>query len=153
VEGSFVIDLGNNEIKFVAPARKVWGKHKFESAPVVKGTCEVTKTKNTKTLVGKKCTEYVVKNTEENTMISYWITTDKIDFFIPMVKLWNRKDKPSVYFNQIKDLPKGSMPMLSTETTLDGKPVGKLEVTKIEKKTIDPSQVSIPADYKEFENQ
>ncbi len=151
VEGSFVFDLAAGTIKFVSPSRKVWGETKSETPPIVKGTCEVTKTKNTKTVIGKKCTEYIVKNVEENIMISYWITTDKIDFFMPLVKLWNRKDKASVYFNQIKDLPKGSMPMISYETTVDGTPIGKLEVTKLEKKAIDISQVSVPADYKKFE--
>jgi hypothetical protein len=151
VEGSFVFDLNAKQIRFVNPARKVWGDHKSETPPVIKGSCEVSKTKNTKNLMGKKCEEYIVKNTEENTMITYWITSDKFDFFVPMVKLWNRKDKASVYFNQLKDLPKGAMPMLSVESTLDGKPVGKLEVTRIEKKKVDMSQVSVPSDYKKFE--
>jgi hypothetical protein len=43
------------------------------------------------------------------------------------------------------------MPMLSFETTLDGAAVSKLEVIKVDKKTIDASQVSVPADYKKFE--
>jgi len=151
VEGSFVFDMSNKQIKFVNPARKVWGEHKSETPPVIKGKCETTKTKNAKTILGKKCTEYVVKNTEENTQISYWITTDKFDFFVPVVKMWNRKDKQSIYFNQIKDLPKGAMPMASYETTIDGKAVSKLEMTKIEKKTLELTQVSVPADYKKFE--
>jgi hypothetical protein len=151
VEGSFVFDLTNKQIKFVNPGRKVWGEHKSETPAVIKGTCEVTKTKNVKTILGKKCSEYVVKNTEENTQISYWVSSEKFDFFIPMVKLWNRKDKQSIYFNQIKDLPKGSMPMASFETTLDGKKVSVLEMTKIEKKSLELIQVSVPADYKKFE--
>ncbi len=151
VEGSFVFDLTNKQIKFVNPGRKVWGDHKSETPAVIKGTCEVTKTKNVKTILGKKCNEYVVKNTEENTQISYWVCSEKFDFFIPMVKLWNRKDKQSIYFNQIKDLPKGSMPMASFETTLDGKNVSVLEMTKIEKKNLELIQVSVPADYKKFE--
>jgi hypothetical protein len=151
VEGSFVFDLANKNIKFVNPARKVWGDHKSETPPTIKGKCEVTKTKNTKVISGKKCQEYVVKNTDENTIISFWITSEKFDFFMPLVKLWNRKDKASVYFNQITDMPKGSMPMLSIETTLDGKPVGKLEVTKVDKKPIDLTLVTVPPDYKKFE--
>lgn len=152
VEGSFVFDLASKSIKFVNPARKVWGDHKSETPPTINGTCEITKQKTTKTVAGKTCTEYVVKNTAENTMIKYWITTEKFDFFVPLVKLWNRKDKQSIYFNQIKDLPKGSMPMLSIETTLDGKTtLSKLEVTKMEKKAIEPSMVSVPDDYKKFE--
>lgn len=152
VEGSFVFDLAAKTIKFVNPARKVWGEHKSETPPTIAGTCEVSKQKGTKSVAGKMCTEYRVKNATENTQIVYWITTEKYDFFVPMVKLWNRKDKQSIYFNQIKDLPKGSMPMLSIETTLDGKTtISKLEVTKLEKKSIDPATVSVPSDYKKFE--
>jgi len=150
VEGSFVFELADKKIKFVNPARKVWGD-KSETPPVTKGTFEVAKGKSSKVVCGKKCVDYTVKNTEDNTQVVYWISTESFDFFVPLVKLWNRKDKQSVYFNQIKDLPKGSMPMLSYETTLDGAAVSKLEVIKVDKKAIDASQVSVPADYKKFE--
>jgi len=152
VEGSFVFDLKSNQIKFVNPVRKVWGDHKSETPPIIRGICEATKGTNTKTIQGQKCTEYTVKNTEENTTITYWIVTGKYDFFAPLVKLWNRKDKQSVYFNQIKDLPKGSMPLLSEEKTIsDGKLISRLEVSKMNKATIDESKISIPAEFKKFE--
>lgn len=152
IEGSFVFDLNNNTIKFVNPKRKVWGDHKSETAPIINGTCETTKTKNTKTIQGVKCTEYIVKNAAENTAISYWIASGKYDFFVPMVKLWNRKDKQSIYFNELKNLPAGAMPMLSEEKQLnDGKLVTKLEVTKITKGGVDDSKLMVPADYKKYE--
>lgn len=152
IEGSFVFDLNNNTIKFVHPKRKVWGEHKSEIPPVIKGKCEVTKTKNTKKLLGVKCTEYVVKNTEENTTISYWITDGNYEFFSPMVKLWNRKDKQSVYYNQLTGLSKGALPLLSEEKQIsDGKLISKLEMIKITKAALDDNQISIPADYKKFE--
>ncbi len=152
VEGSFVFDLSGKSIKFVNPARKVWGDHKSETPPTIQGTCEVSKSKTTKSVAGKMCTQYTVKNSTENTSITYWIAAEKYDFFVPLVKLWNRKDKQSIYFNQIKDLPKGAMPMMSVETTLDGKTtLSKLEVVKLEKKSIEASQVSVPSDYKKFE--
>ena len=152
VEGSFVFNTETNEIKFVNPVRKVWGDHKSETAPVIKGTCVSSKGANTKMIQNQKCTEYIVKNTEENTVITYWIISGKYDFFMSIVKAWNRKDKQSIYFNQIKDLPKGSMPLLSEEKTIsDGKTVSKLEVSKMTKGGIDASKLSIPADYKKFE--
>lgn len=152
VEGSFVFDLNGKSIKFVNPARKVWGDHKSETPPAIKGTCEVTKGKGTSMVGGKMCTEYTVTNKDENTQIVYWVANEKFDFFAPLVKLWNRKDKQSIYFNQIKDLPKGSMPMKSVETAIDTKAtMSKLEVMKIEKKTIDAATVSVPSDYKKFE--
>lgn len=152
VEGSFVFDLATNTIKFVNPKRKVWGEHKSETAPVIRGVCEVKKTANTKTIQGAKCTEYTVKNTDENTIISYWIATGKYEFFNPLVKLWNRKDKQSIYYNQITGLPAGTMPMLSEEKQIsDGKLITRLEVVKISKAAVDEANLIVPADYKKFE--
>ena len=71
---------------------------------------------------------------------------------MPLVKLWNRKDKQSIYFNQIKDLPKGSMPLMSEEKTLtDMKSVSKLEVSKFGKGAVNASKLAIPAEYNKFE--
>ncbi|MCE3259323.1 MAG: hypothetical protein K0S12_964 [Bacteroidetes bacterium] len=152
VEGSFVFDLAANNIKFVNPKRKVWGEHKSETPPIIKGVCEVKKTSNTKSIQGVKCTEYIVKNAEENTVISYWLASGKYDFFVPLVKLWNRKDKQSIYFNQIKDVPQGAMPMLSEEKEIStGNLVTRLEVTKIAKGNVDQSKLAIPSEYKKFE--
>jgi len=152
VEASFLFSLSKNQIMYVNPGRKVWGIHKSETVPMIKGTCVVTKGTSVKTLQGQKCTEYIVRNSEENTEITYWIASGKYDFFVPMVKIWNRKDKQSIYFNQIKDLPKGSMPFLSEEKSIDdGKIVSKLEVSKMNKSTIDADKFVIPAEYKKFE--
>lgn len=152
IEGSFIFDLNNNSIKYVNPKRKLWGDHKSETPPVIKGKCEVTKGGNSKTVQGIKCTDYIVKNTEENTVITYWVATDKFGFFIPIIKMWNRKDKQSVYFNQITGLPEGSMPMLSEEKQIsDGKTVTKLEVIKLNKTAPDDSYLQVPADYTKFD--
>ena len=152
VEGSFIFNLTSNEIKFVNPIRKVWGEHKSDLPAEIKGTCVVVKGTNTKVIQGLKCTEYIVKNQDENTQVTYWITGSKYDFFIPLIKLWNRKDKQSVYFNQIKDLPKGSMPLLSEEKQIsDSKLVSKLEVSKITKSTVDEAKLTIPTDYRKFD--
>jgi hypothetical protein len=152
IEGSFIFDTDNNTIKFVNPKRKVWGEHKSETPPIIKGKCEVTKGTNTKTVQGIKCNEYIVKNVEENTVITYWVAADKFKFFVPVVKLWNRKDKQSVYFNQITGLPEGSMPLLSEEKQLsDGKALTRLEVVKINKTVPDDSNLKVPADYNKFD--
>ncbi|MBI2721901.1 MAG: DUF4412 domain-containing protein [Bacteroidetes bacterium] len=152
IEGSFIFDLETNNIKFVNPKRQVWGDHKSETPPIIKGKCEVTKGSGSKTIQGYKCNEYTVKNTEENTVVTYWISTDKFTFFSPIIKLWNRKDKQSVYFNQITGLPEGSMPLLSEEKQLsDGKLISKLEVIKISKTTPEDSKLKVPSDYTKFD--
>lgn len=157
VEGSMVFDLKAKSVKLVNPARKVWSTQKNEVPATITGSPKVEVTKNTKTLQGLKCTEYIVTNEAENTKISYWIYKpdakgSKFEFFSPVVNVLNRKDKQSTYWRQIKDLPAGSMPMLSIETSIkDGKQVTKLETIKVEKKTVDASTLTVPADYKKYE--
>ena len=152
VEGSFLINLQAGNIKFINPKRKLWGNQKSEVPAANKGNFEVTKGKNTKKIAGYTCSEHIVKNTEENTIITYWITEGNFDFFLKMLRLWNRKDKQSVYYNQIKNIPVGSMPLLSEERNIsDGKLVTKLEVTKIDKTIPGASTFVIPAVYSKFE--
>ncbi|MEO6303834.1 MAG: hypothetical protein ABIP51_11750, partial [Bacteroidia bacterium] len=70
----------------------------------------------------------------------------------PVIKLWNRKDKQSVYFNQIKDLPEGSMPLLSEEKQLsDGKLLTKLEVVKIGRTVPEQASLEVPPNYNKFD--
>ncbi len=152
IEGSFIFDLQQGEVKCLSPQRKVWFTQKSETPPSIQGQCVVTKGKATKTIAGFKCVDYTVKNTEENTSIIYWIADDKFTFFTPLITLWNRKDKQSIYFAQIKNLTPGSMPLMSEEKTIDtGKSVSKLEVTKISKAVPADQQFMVPADYKPFE--
>ncbi|MGE0566907.1 MAG: DUF4412 domain-containing protein [Bacteroidia bacterium] len=152
IEGSFVFDLSEKTIKFVNPKRKVWGDQKSEIPPVVRGKCVSKKTGATKTIEGVKCKEYIVTNTEEDTEITYWIADNKLDFFVPMMELWNRKDKQSIYFSKIKGVSKGAMPFLSEERQISTKKfVSKLEVVSVNKGKVDDSNLSVPANYKKFE--
>jgi hypothetical protein len=152
VEGSFIFDLTAKSIKWLNPKRKIWGEQKSETPALIRGKCEVSKGTSTKSIQGVKCIDYTVKNTDENTTITYWIATEKFDFFIPLLKLWNRKDKQSVYFSQIQGLAEGSMPLLSEEKQLgDGKMLTKLEVIKINKKVPDDASVQMPSDFTKFD--
>jgi hypothetical protein len=148
IEGSFLFDLSAGEIKFLNPKRKLWGRQQNETPAVINGNCIVTKGTNTKTISGVKCKEYVVKNQAENTIITYWITEDKYNFFVPLIKLWNRKDKQSIYFGKITDLKPGSMPMLSEEKQIDtGKTLTRLEVIALKKGVLSDETFMVPKDY------
>jgi len=152
VEGSFLFDLASNEVKFLNPKRKLWGTQKSETPQVVRGECVISKGTGVKSVVGAKCQEYTVKNSAENTVITYWITDGKYTFFGPLVRLWNRKDKQSIYFSQIKGLPEGSMPLLSEEKQLtDGKLLTRLEVMKVSTVPPDDETLDVPKGYTKFD--
>lgn len=152
IDGSFLFDLESADIRFMSPKRKLWGTQKSDTPQNVKGTCVVNKGTSVKTIVGIRCNEYTVKNSAENTVITYWIADGNYDFFIPMLKLRNGKDKQSVYFSQIRNLAEGSMPLLSEEKQLtDGKLITRLEVIKITNTPPADAVMQIPADYSKFD--
>jgi hypothetical protein len=150
VEGTFLVDQKDKKMISLSHDRKLY-MDKAPSAPaVVSGKPEITKTKNTRTIQGYKCTEYTVKNKDENTQISYWIASGKFDFFIPFLKLINQKQKFSTYYLQLTGV-EGGFPMLAVESAMDNTEKGRLEVTKIEKKVLDASLFEIPKGYLKFE--
>lgn len=150
VEGTFLVDMNAKTMKSLNHERKLYMDQATPSAPVIKGTCTVKKGQNVKNLQGYKCTEYTVTNNEEGTIITYWLADGKFSFFDKLLTQLNRKDKSSIYFLQIPNV-KNMFPMLSVQTDLAGKETGRLEVTKITKKVVDPTMFDIPKGYNKFE--
>ena len=150
LEGSFLVDLTAKTMKSLNHERKLYMDQPSPAAPVIKGTCSVAKGQDVKNLQGFKCVEYIVTNNTEQTIITYYLADGKFSFFEKLLHQLNRKDKASIYFLQISNT-KDMFPMLSIQTDLTGKPTGRLEVTKITKKTIDVSTFDIPKGYNKFE--
>ncbi len=149
VSGTFLIALDAKTMKGLDHDKKLYTEQAMRAAPAIAGTCEVKKGTTVKNLQGYKCTEYIVTNTEEKTIITYYVADGKFVFFEKLLRMLNRKEKSSQYFLQIKDI-KNMFPMLSIQTDLTGKETGKLEVTKITKKEIDSSMFEVPKGYKPF---
>lgn len=151
VEGSFIIDLKSNSMTSLSHERKLYIEQASGTPATVTGKPEVKKTGNVKTIQGQKCNEYVVKNPEEKVQVTYWLANGKYDFFLKLLKILNRKDKSALYFQQLTDV-EGMFPFLSSQVNLEtGKEEVKMEVTKVEKKTIDATKFEIPKDYQKFQ--
>lgn len=146
VEGSYLIDTKAQTMYFLSHDRKTWGKHDSGTPATANPAPTATATKNKKTIQGYNCTEWIVKT--DATEISYWVAAGKFNFFMPMLKLINRKEKFSTFYQALN--PKaGSFAFLAIQKE-GGKETGRLEVTSIEKKTIAVSEFEIPKEYKEF---
>jgi len=147
--GGFLFDLKAGTVTTLNVERKVYSDAPKSNPAVINGKPEVTKTKNVKKILGYNCIEYIVKNTEDNSQVSYWMAAGKFDFFDKLIKLWNRKDKVSTYYTQLTGVA-GMFPFFATQSSLDGKEELRLEVTKVEKKVVDAEKMKVPADYTRF---
>lgn len=150
ITGIMIVMPKENSVKALNTERKLFMDVPHNNPPQMKGKAEVTKTTTTKEVAGQKCTLWRVKNTEENTEIGYWVAEGKYDFFLPLIKTLNRKDKLGYYFLSIEGNA-GVFPMEATEKSLLRQDVGSIKVLKMENKKVDSKLFSIPSDYKKFE--
>lgn len=148
VPGSFIVDTKAGTMKYLNHDRKMWGTRTPKGGAAAPAGCAVTSTKNNKEMFGYKCTEQIVRNTTDSSQISYYLAPGKFTFFTPMMKLLNRQEKFSTYFFAltVKD---GVMPLLAIERDLRGNEKGRLEVTRLEQKTLSAGLFDIPNDYTE----
>jgi len=151
VEGSFLIDLKTSSMVALSHDRKMYIEQASGTPATIVGKPEVKKTGNVKTIQGTKCSEYVVKNPDEKAQVTYWMAAGKYDFFFKVIKILNRKDKSAVYIQQLTGVD-GMFPFLSIEMNLEtNTEATKMEVTKVDKKTVDASKFEIPKDYQKFQ--
>jgi|TARA_B110000495_G_C22877564_1_gene511816 hypothetical protein len=150
VKGIMIVDLSKSTVIALSPERKLYmDATNKRIAPIIKP--EITKTKNKKTINGFGCTEWIVKYSQENTQISYWVSPETgFDFFEKLIKVLNRKDKLSKYFIAIPG-NETVFPVNAVEKNMDGTIKTELKITKIDKKELPDSLFDIPKDYQKFE--
>ena len=149
-EGIYLIDLTTKTTLALSPIRKIY-KDQPSPAPVKpSGTPKVTKTTNTKTINGLKCTQYDVVDAEEGIKVTYWIASGDYEFFLPMMNILNRKDKFSQYYMAISGTS-NMFPMEAYETDMSGASKGFIKATKVTSGKIADGTFAIPAGYNKFE--
>ena len=150
VKGVMLVDLGQGTVTALHPERKLYMDASNKTSPSP-SNIKVTKTTNKQTIHGVECVEWIARSEDEGTEISYWVILEsKYDFFQPLLKTLNRKDRISKYFLECDGIDK-KFTMKGIEKSLDGSVRTSLEVTKIEEKNVDNSLFQIPSDYVKFE--
>jgi len=146
-----LFNLKNSTIKAISPARKLYID--IQAKPYTEtndSNFEIIKSQNNKKIQGYDCYQWRVRNKAQNTEVSYWVVDDNFMFWGKFLRLWNRPEKHSLYFLQIKETA-GFMPMLSDERTTLRESKMELYVTKIERKKLPQSMFEIPKDYSSYD--
>lgn len=152
VNNCILFDLEKGSITAINPQRKLFiniAAKPFIPSNINSGY-EIIKGTNTKTIQGYKCLQWRVKNKAQNTEIAYWVAINNFNFYQPLLLLWNRAEKNSLFFLQIPDT-KGVLPMISEERTLLREDKMHLEVLEVKEKILDNSIFLIPKDYQAFD--
>lgn len=151
IQGIMIVNTADNSVVALSPERKMYidvpNRRKTNDTET-----EVKATGKTQEINGYTCEEWFVKSPIDGREVSYWVATDDFDFFLPMLKTLNRKDKMALYY---MDLPmaEGGFPMKGVEVKNDGMELTRLLVDKVQKEELAADLFEIPADYSKFERE
>lgn len=150
IDGIQLMDLKEKKVYALSPERKLYMEAP-NRRPAAEVSVTVKKTGATKEILGKKCFEVVVTNKDQDRKIVYWITKGDYNFFIPMLKTLNRKERQSMYFLALSGM-ENHFPMHSIEYVLSsGEQVSELKTTKVGKTVLKGSMFEVPEGYTKFE--
>lgn len=151
IQGIMLVDTKDNTVHALSPERKLFievpNKREAREPEVT-----VEKTGNQKEINGYECQEVKVTSPSEGREVSYWVAKDGFDFFVPMLKTLNRKDKLAVYFLEVPELD-GVFPIMGTEKKIGGVELTKLRVNNVEEKELATNMFEIPSNYSKFERE
>ncbi|HOU97259.1 MAG TPA: DUF4412 domain-containing protein [Bacteroidales bacterium] len=149
---SYIFDLISNEKIIQNHPNKLYSIEPYnEEKTTYDSTFKIIKTENEKSILGMKCKQWRVKNTRENTEVTYWVSTNNYGFYYYLTKIWNSKIKVNKYF-QVVSNSFGFMPLEVTERNLLRDVKSSLIVSQISQEIPDSSLFIIPTSYAQFSN-
>lgn len=151
VQGIMLINTTKNTVVALSPERKMFIEVP-NAKPNNESNLKIDKTKNVKTIKGYECAEWKVSCTEDGREVSYWVAKDNFNFFIPLLKTLNRKDKIAMYFVEIPENI-GVFPLVGYEKKTNGVELSRLEVNKVNKSLLKDLMFDIPAGFAKFERE
>ena len=145
-----IIDFNKGEIKIVNPKRKLYIQKYVKTKKQFQDTSlSIIKTKNYKYIIGHKCWQWIVKNRNNKSVVSYWVTNKKYNYFNELLIILDDTEKISKYFSLIKKTT-GYIPLLSIERSWLRTRRMSISAEKIINLSIDDSLFEIPDDYEIF---
>ncbi len=148
---SMLVNLENEQMIVLSPSKKLYTYQELSrNLNTTNENFEVIKTKNTRLLNGKKCYQWRVRNVEQNTEVTYWVSESNFHFFNDFIKLLNCTERTFTFFEKIPN-SQGFFPMLTVERTLLRKIKKQISVIEINHQKVNETTFEIPNNFNEVE--
>ncbi len=149
---SYLLNLKTGEMIALNHQKKLYSSIPVvEEKPSLDSTFTVIKTNINKNILGQNCAQWRVKNRNDNTEITYWVSTNNYGFYYYLNKVWDASKKYHKYF-QIIPQSFGFMPFEIVERNLLRDIKSSVNMTSISNQMLDTSLFTVPSDYKHFSN-
>ena len=146
-----ILDFDKKEITTINPERKLYVRSAILTDKIPIGSeIGIDKTANYKYVNNRKVYQWIVKNKTRNSVVSYWVTEEKYDYFKNIFAYLNESDKISSFYTHIPDTG-GFIPLIAEERSLVRVPRMSLRALKITENKVNDNLFIIPGDYKVFD--
>ncbi len=156
VEGSdklvatLIVDLESGDMYALSHERNLWMKRPSKDGDAKVSGAEVKQGSLERSIHGKNCSQYRVKNKDADREVMYWVTEGDYAFFPKLLEILKRKDNFSSYYLAIDGL-ENKLPLMAEENTLLREKKGFLQVDKIEERELTAVMFDIPESYEKVE--
>jgi hypothetical protein len=146
-----ILNRKTGDVITASPDRKLYKQSFYKSTDndVIKDL-EVEETHNYKDVDGKRCYQWLVKNTKTNTLVSYWLVKEKLFDFTEFQEMVESSEKLLNYYPSIPNAGE-FFPLETTERSLLWEYRMSYTVTEIKQTKINDSVFKLPNGYKLFE--
>lgn len=146
---SFLINLKNEKIYALSFAKKQYAELEQTSTSLTTSNLEVIKSPNSKEINGTVCNQWRVKDKNNNTVVTYWMSKQHFDFFPILVDVLSKSQTP---LSILSTLPNSSniFPMEVVSRTNLRKFMESIRVVKIENKSLPKQDFIIPKNFREL---
>lgn len=146
-----IFDTQTGEIKTVSPSRQLYKQELYIKKTLPdKASFEVKKTDNYKEINGERCDQWLVKNKQNNALVTYWVTKDEYFNYAELQAMMENTEKTSTYFLLIPDC-KNFFPIESTERSILWEQRMSVFVVDIKKMKLNDKIFEVPKNYQIFE--
>lgn len=142
-----IIDFKSNEYKVVNPSKKLYVQTYINRKTFLKNNnLTIEKTENYKFIHKKKCNQWIIKDKNNNTVVTYWVSYEGYKYYGDLLQILDETEKIYSYFMQIPESI-GYIPFISEERSWLRDERMKMTAEKIIHITIDESIFDVPSDY------
>lgn len=144
---TYFVSTSDKSITVADPERQLYAS--LPSKPEVeyeRPQYRIIKSSNYKVINGYKCYQWRVRNSVQNTEVTYWVAKDNFNFYDELLESLNSYEKSHSFFLVLPNTD-GVMPMLVVERTLLRDEKLRMYVSNIEPETLSDSVFEVPSNY------
>lgn len=147
---TLLVNLDTEQMMALSHERNLYLERPAKNSEVEVSDAEVKKGSLKRSIHGKECVQYRVRNKDEDREVMFWVTEGDYAFLPRLLRVLKRKDPFARYYLALPELD-NKFPVMAEENTLLREKKGFLQVDRMEPKELPTKMFEIPEGFEKVE--